>query len=125
MNDNEENFENYNIIPNAIKDFSKETMFSVFKDMCRLREFEKTLIKVIEKQGSKVVSRVHLSKGQETVGIALAHSFPKEAYFITHRCTELFIALGTPLELIRDEILCLDTGGSKGKAGSLFSYIDK
>lgn len=125
MNDNEETLENYNIIPNAIKDFTKETILSVFKDMCRLREFEKTLIEVIEKQGTKVVSRIHLSKGQETVGIALAHVFTKETYFVTHRCTELFVALGIPLELIRDEILCLDTGCSKGKAGSLFSYIDK
>ncbi len=125
MNNNEETYENYNIIPDSINGFSKETILSVFKDMCRLREFEKTLIRVIKKQGSKLVSRVHLSKGQETVGIALAHVFPKETYFITHRCTELFISLGAPLELIRDEILCLDTGCSKGKAGSLFSYIDK
>lgn len=125
MNNHKEVIENYNIIPNSISYFSKDTILSVFKDMCRLRAFEKMLIEVIKKQGSNMISRVHLSTGQETVGIALAHTFPKETYFITHRCTELFISLGTPLELIRDEILCLDTGVSKGKAGSLFSYVDE
>lgn len=124
MENDKDLLENYNIISNSISYFSKETILSVFKDMCRLRTFEKVLIEVINKQGSNIISRVHLSTGQETVGIALAHIFPKEAYFITHRCTELFISLETPLELIRDEILCLDTGCAKGKAGSLFSYID-
>lgn len=117
------NKENYNIIPNAINHFSKETILSVYRDIVRLRKFEEILIEAVNKQGEKAISRVHLSTGQETVGVALAHVFPKENYFITHRCVELFISLGVPLELIRDEILCLDTGCSKGKAGSLFSYV--
>lgn len=123
MSDNSISYENYNIIPNAIEDFSKDTILSVFRDMCRLRKFEETFIECINKNDKKMVRRVHLSTGQEAVCIALAHIFPKENYFITHRCVELFISLGVPLELIRDEILCLDTGCSKGKAGSLFSYI--
>lgn len=123
MNDDSIYLENYNIIPNAIKEFPKETILSVFRDMCRLRKFEDILRKCIKKNGEKMISRVHLSTGQETVGIALAHIFPEKEYFVTHRCVELFIALGVPLELIRDEILCLDSGCSKGKAGSLFSYI--
>lgn len=123
MNNHSAKYENYNIIPNAIKEFPKETILSVFKDMCRLRAFEEILVKCINKNGEKIISRVHLSTGQETVAIALAHVFPEYNYFITHRCTELFISLGVPLELIRDEILCLDTGCSKGKTGSTFSYI--
>lgn len=122
MNNKKESFENYNIIPNSINYFSQETILDIFKDMCRLREFEKTLVEVVKKQGADKIGRVHLSTGQEAVGIALAKIFPRETYFITHRCTELFISLGIPLELIRDEILCLDTGCSKGKAASLFSY---
>lgn len=116
-------YENYNIIPNAIEEFSKDTILSVFREMCRLRKFEETLVKCINKHGKGMISRVHMSTGQESVGVALAHIFPKENYFITHRCVELFISLGVPLELIRDEILCLDTGCSNGKAGSLYSYI--
>ena len=102
---------------------SGELLLSVYSDIFRLREFERQLIDVV-KNRSNEISRVHLSSGQETVGIALAHVFPNECFFITHRCTELFIALNIPLELIRDEILCLDTGCSKGKAGSLFSFIN-
>ena len=117
------NYENYNIIPNAIKDFSKDTILSVYSDMCRLRKFEEVLIKTVNKLGESAISRVHLSTGQEAVCVSLAHVFPKDIYFVTHRCIELFISLGVPLEGIRDEILCLDTGYSKGKAASLFSYI--
>lgn len=123
MNSSDVTYENYNVIPNAIKDFSEEEILSVFKDMYRLRKFEETLIECIEKKGKGDMRRVHLSMGQEAVGVALAHIFPKENYFITHRCVELFIALGVPLEVIRDEIFCLDNGCAKGKACSLFSYV--
>lgn len=123
MNNNNITYENYNIIPNAIKDFEKETILSVYKDMYRLRKFEELLIESINKNGKKDIRRVHLSSGQESAEIALAHVFPKANYFITHRCIELFIALRIPLEPIRDEIFCLDTGCARGKAGSLFSYV--
>lgn len=116
-------YENYNIIPNAIRDFDKETILSIYKDVYRLRKFEELLIESISKNGKKNIRRIHLSTGQECAEIALAHIFPKANYFITHRCVELFIALGTKLEPIRDEIFCLDTGCAKGKAGSLFSCI--
>lgn len=123
MNNNNITYENYNIIPNAIKDFEKETILSVYKDMYRLRKFEELLIESINKNGKKNIRRVHLSTGQESAEIALSHVFPKANYFITHRCVELFIGLGIPLESIRDEIFCLDTGCARGKAGSLFSYV--
>lgn len=122
MNNNK-SYENYNIIPEAIEEFSKEEILSVFKNMCRLRKFEEILIECVNKQGKETVNRVHLSSGQEAVGVALAQIFPNEPFFITHRCVELFISLGVPLELIKDEIFCLDSGCSKGKAASLFSYI--
>lgn len=116
-------YENLNIISEAINSFSKEEILSVFKNMCRLRKFEEFLIKCVNKQGKDAINRVHLSSGQESVGVALAQIFPKENFFITHRCVELFVSLGVPLNLIRDEIFCLDSGCSKGKAASLFSYI--
>lgn len=124
MNNDRDVNENYHIFSNAINEFSKEQILSIYRDMCRLRKFEEVLIECINKNGEKLISRVHMSSGQEAVGVALAHTFSEENFFVTHRCVELFISLGVPLELVRDEILCLDTGCLGGKAGSLYSYVN-
>lgn len=116
----------FNVIPNAINDFSKETVLSVFKSMSRLRKFEQVLIDSYNKDKSNFKIKIHMVSGQEASGSALAEVFAGSHFFIGHRNADLYLALGAPAQALRDEILCLDTGCMKGKQGTNFAcHTDK
>lgn len=110
----------YNIIPDAIKRFSKEQCLSVYRHMTRAREFEKCIVRV--DQAGRFQIKVHMSSGQEAVSAALATAAPEYQYFIQHRSMDIFLALGGVPEEVRDEINCLPGGCVGGRLGGAFQY---
>ena len=108
----------YNVIPNAIDLFPKETILAVYKKMAESRAFEDCIVRAGKAGRFKI--KVHMSSGQEGVSAALAVSVPEYQYFIQHRSMDIFLAMGGDPEEVRDEMMCLDTGCCGGKIGGAF-----
>lgn len=119
MNDFPRN-RDYNIIPNAITRFSKETVLDLYQKMAYSRAFENCIVRAVQKNGKGFQIKIHMSSGQESVSAALATAVPDYQFFIQHRSMDMLLALGARPEEIRDEILCLDSGCCGGKLGGAF-----
>lgn len=108
----------YNVIPNAINEFSKEEILVVYEKMTASRTFEDCIVRASKKEKFNI--KVHMSTGQEAVSAALAVTAPHYQYFIQHRSMDIFIALGGDPKEVRDEISCQDGGCCHGKLGGGF-----
>lgn len=117
----EENYQNYNVIPNAVDLFSRDTQLSVYQKMAEARIFEEYIVKVAS--SGKFSIKIHMSSGQEGVGAAIGEVAWDYQIFTQHRAMDLFLSLGGPVEQLRDEIMCLDTGCCGGKIGGAFQYF--
>jgi len=110
----------YNLIEDAISEFSKEEILLVYEKMTRARAFEHCIVQASKRNTYQI--KVHMSSGQEAVSAALAVTVPEYQYFIQHRSMDIFLALGGSPEELRDEISCLPGGCVGGKLGGAFQY---
>ena len=110
----------YNLVPDALSEFSKEQCLSVYKNMKRARAFEDLIVEASGKK--KFDIKVHMSSGQEAVSAALATVIPEAQYFIQHRSMDIFLALGGDPAQVRDEITCQPSGCVGGRLGGAFQY---
>lgn len=106
----------FGIISNISKSFSTDISLEIFKRMCLIRYFELGIIDAVNKGFLKYP--VYLSSGQESIAVALSIVVPEYMIFAQHRCHDIYLALGGSPEKLRDELLGLSTGTSKGRAGS-------
>lgn len=111
---------NYHAIADSIHEFSKEDILSVYQKMTEVRFFEECIVKANNKCKFKI--KVHMSTGQEAVSAAVGVAIPEYQVFVQHRSMDIYVALGGPVEQLRDEIMCLDSGCCGGKIGGAFSY---
>jgi pyruvate dehydrogenase E1 component alpha subunit len=84
--------------------------------MCRIRAFENEVYQAIE--DGRVAGHAYLCAGEETPPAVISEMIPDAAVFIQHRGHGAYIAYGGNLEALRDELLGIPTGCSKGIAGS-------
>ena len=114
-------YHNCNVIPDAMDEFSRETQLSVYQKMTEARTFESCIVRA---SGSgKFSIKIHMSTGQEGVGAAIGEAAWNYQIFTQHRSMDLYLSLGGPVEQIRDEIMCLDSGCCGGKIGGAFQYF--
>lgn len=106
----------FGIISNISKSFSTDISLEIFKRMCLIRYFELGIIDAVNK--GFLEYPVYLSSGQEGLSVALSIAIPDYMIFAQHRCHGIYLALGGAPEKLRDELLGLSTGTSKGRAGS-------
>lgn len=113
----------FNVQPDAIREFSKEEILAVFRNMARLRKFEHTIIECNDKSRETFKNKViHMVTGQEVTGSVLAEMFPDYHFFAGHRCADLYLGLGASTHELRDEIMYLDSGCMNGTQGAQFAY---
>ncbi len=108
----------YNIIDNAISEFSKEEQLQVFRKMSEVRAFEQCIVEA--GKSGRFSIKVHMSTGEESIASALAVAVPEYQYFIQHRSMDIFITLGGNPAEVRDEMMCMDSGCCGGKIGGAF-----
>lgn len=118
---NKASYRDCNVIPNAIDGFNKETQLSVYKKMCEARIFEQFIVKA--SSTGKFNIKIHMSSGQEGVGAAIGEVAWNYQIFAQHRAMDLYLSLGGPVDQLRDEIMCLDSGCCGGKIGGAFQYF--
>lgn len=114
-------YRNHNIVLNAIDNFSTDTQLSIYKKMAEARIFEEYIVKAAS--SGKFNIKIHMSSGQEGVGAAIGEVAWDYQIFTQHRAMDLFLSLGGPVEELRDEIMCLDSGCCNGKIGGAFQYF--
>lgn len=108
--------QDYGAIENLPQVIRPEISFDLFRRMCLVRYFEKSLIEAV--RDNFVTYPVYLSSGQEATAAAMALAIPSFAIFAQHRCHATYLAFGGTPAKLRDELLGLSTGTSGGRAGS-------
>ena len=106
----------FEIIPNAARQFPLEASLMMFRTMCKIRYFE---LKVKEAYDLKLIKMpIYLSVGQEAVAASLATVYRNPAIFAQHRCHDIYLAYGGDPAALRDELLHRETGCARGMGGS-------
>ncbi len=106
----------FGIIRGAAGKIERAVLLEIFRRICRIRYFEKG---VIEAGRDKFLTyQVYLSSGQETIPAAISLVVPDFMIFAQHRCHGTYLAWGGSPSKLRDELLGLSSGSSKGRAGS-------
>jgi len=113
-----------NVILGLVKEIGISLALSIFRKMCMIRFFEEGLINAVK--NNQIKYPLYLSRGQEAIPSALSLIIPDFAIFAQHRCHGTYLAFdGDPVKL-RDELLGLPSGTSRGRAGSnCLQYHDK
>lgn len=106
----------YNVESGDIDLFSKEVRLRIYEKVFLARQFDLQVIKAVEQ--NRIIAPVYLSLGQEAVGAALSEIVKDFHIFSQHRAHDLYVSLGCSLTEFRDELLGLESGFSKGRAGS-------
>jgi pyruvate dehydrogenase E1 component alpha subunit len=107
---------NFNVQLNIAKQFSPEISLNIFERMCMVRYFEQCVINAVKKK--EITYPVYLSSGQEAVAAALSIEIRDYAIFAQHRAHDIYLTFGGPPDKLKDELMGLPTGTSKGRAGS-------
>jgi pyruvate dehydrogenase E1 component alpha subunit len=88
----------------------------VFRRMCYIRYFEREVARACEQQ--RVPGVVYLAVGQESVAATVSTLTRGFAVFNQHRCHSIYLAHGGSPEVLRDELLGLESGCCGGRGGS-------
>jgi len=104
------------VVAGLAESFDRDVSLAVFRRMCMVRHFEAGLIEAVKEK--RVTVPVYLSTGQESIAAAMSLAVPGYMIFAQHRCHAVYLAFGGDPAKLRDELLCLPTGGSGGRAGS-------
>ena len=111
-----ERYPEFGVRSEAFNNISNEKKLDIYTKICRAREFDLRVIEAVKLK--KVIAPVYLSLGQEAVAAAIADVIKYDYIFAGHRAHDLYISLGANIEELRDELLGLPSGMSKGRAGS-------
>jgi pyruvate dehydrogenase E1 component alpha subunit len=106
----------YNVPRDIVKKFDVEVSLAIFEKMCMVRYFELGLVDAVSEK--QVICPVYLSSGQEAVAAALSLEIRNYMVFAQHRAHDIYLTFGGDPEMLRDELLGLPSGTSRGKAGS-------
>jgi len=106
----------FGVISSLSEKYDKETSLQLFKRMCTIRYFEQGVIESV--QAKYIDYLVYLSSGQEAIAAAMSIALQEFMIFAQHRCHGTYLAFGGNPEKLRDELLGLSTGTSRGRAGS-------
>jgi pyruvate dehydrogenase E1 component alpha subunit len=105
-----------NVPENIAEKFPSDVSLTMFERMCLVRYFEKQVVMAMDE--GRLTYQVYLSTGQESAAAALSMVVRDYLIFAQHRAHDLFLTFGAPPEKLRDELLGLPTGSSRGRAGS-------
>lgn len=108
---------NLNTIDEAIRSFSKEVHLNVYRKMRLLREMEQHMVR--EKNLGHIPSSLYLSTGQEAVAAAISEVIKCCQIFAQHRSDDVYLSFGGDARCLRDELLGLKSGCSRGKGGQI------
>lgn len=112
------------VISGLVKEIDTFLSLSIFRKMCMIKFFEEGLIDVAKNNHTKYP--LYLSRGQEAISSALSLVIPNFTIFAQHRCHGTYLAFGGDPVKLRDELLGLPSGTSRGRAGSnCLQYHDK
>lgn len=89
---------------------------NIYRKILLVNKFEDKVIQYI-KEG-RINIPVYLSKGQEAVAAILSELCSGWNIFAQHRAHDLYLCFGGNPKKLMDELLGLETGTSKGNAGS-------
>lgn len=107
----------FGLIPNISRQFTIEESILMFQKICLCRSFEKNVARAYDE---KLIPGfpVYLSLGQEAITAALSMVFPDIPKFGQHRCHDIYLCWGGDIRALRDELLGLPSGCTKGMGGS-------
>lgn len=106
----------FGVISGLSKKYCKETSLELFRKMCAIRYFEQEVIESV--QAKYIDYLVYLSSGQEAIAAAMSVALQGFMIFAQHRCHGTYLAFGGNPAKLRDELLGMNTGTSRGRAGS-------
>jgi acetoin:2,6-dichlorophenolindophenol oxidoreductase subunit alpha len=104
------------VAPGIARLFPAETSLAMFSRMCEVRAFERGVVEAVKRR--EITVPVYLSTGQEALAAALSLDHRGHLVFPQHRAHDIFLAFGGAPERLRDELLGLPGGTSRGRAGS-------
>lgn len=100
---------------------SDEELYQFYKKMWEIRIVEEIIAEFCEKK--MIQTPVHLGIGQEAIAVGVSSQLTKfDRVYSGHRSHAHFLALGGPIEGLLSEVLCRDTGVSRGMGGSMHLY---
>jgi len=105
-------------IPKISQTFTEYESLEIFEKICLCRSFERNAAKAYDE---KLVPGfpVYLSLGQEAISAGLSLIFHESIKrFVQHRCHDIYICWDGDIKALRDELLGLPSGCSKGMGGS-------
>ncbi len=102
----------------SLSRFNERNLVEILEKMHLIRLFEEKVANLVE--NGEVIAPVHLYIGQEAIAAGVCQTLEKEDYvFSNHRGHGHYLAKGgNALELMA-EILCRESGCSKGRGGSM------
>jgi pyruvate dehydrogenase E1 component alpha subunit len=97
---------------------SKSKLMQLYTTMLRIRIFEEKVMEMLF--ANEIKCPTHLYIGEEAVATGVCASLQKHDYaFGTYRSHGFYIAKGGTMNSLMSELLCKETGCSRGKGGSM------
>jgi TPP-dependent pyruvate/acetoin dehydrogenase alpha subunit len=106
----------YNVPKDIAERFEPAISLTIWEKMCLVRYFEVGLVDAVNEK--RVAYNVYLSSGQEAVAAALSLEVCDYLIFAQHRAHDVYLTFGGDPIGLRDELLGLPSGTSRGRAGS-------
>lgn len=106
----------YNVPADIASRFDAATSLKIFERMSLVRYFELGLMDAVNEK--RVAYNVYLSTGQEAIAAALSLKIRNYMIFAQHRAHDIYLTFGGDPSKLRDELLGLPSGTSRGRAGS-------
>ena len=107
---------NFGVIPNLSKSFSREFSLEMFRRGSFTRQFE---YQVKDAFDQKIIQiPIYLCIGQEFNPAAYSMVLKDFQIFAQHRAHGIYLSFGAPPEKLRDELMGLPSGCSRGMSGS-------
>jgi len=101
-----------------VKDYPKDLLLNLYKEMVRVRLCEESLIEPI--LTGEIRTPCHLYSGQEAIAVGVCAVLEERDYvFGNHRSHGHYLAKGGSMRELIAEIYCKETGCSKGRGGSM------
>ncbi len=99
-------------------DISKNKLIQFYTTMQKIRMFEEKVIEML--YADEIICPSHMYTGQEAIATGVCSNLDASDYaFGTYRSHGFYIAKGGSLNDLMAELLCKETGCSRGKGGSM------
>ena len=101
-----------------MKNYSKEFLSDLYKQMLRIRLSEESLVEPILNRD--IFCPCHLYSGEEAIAVGIGACLREKDYVVSnHRAHGHFLAKGGSMNEMVSEIYCRDAGCSRGRGGSM------